>query len=66
MLKYWHNGRPIPKKMYLLDNCKPLIDAHDLVQGDALDFYISPDGRYVSILQRCSLVVSARLFVVWL
>lgn len=52
ILKFWLNGRPNPKRMWLLDGCGDLINDWSLCYGAALDFYASDDGRYVSALHR--------------
>lgn len=50
ILKFWLNGRPNPKRMWLLDGCGDLVTDCSLCHGAALDFYASEDGRYVSVV----------------
>jgi len=47
MLKYWMNGRPVAKRMWLLDQCQEVIAVLGLEPGKQLDFYKADDGRLV-------------------
>jgi len=47
ILKYWMNGRPVAKRMWLLDQCQEVIAALGLEQGKLLDFYQADDRRLV-------------------
>ena len=46
--KFWMNGRPPCKRMWVLDQCHNVIHALNLTPGAQLDFYKSKDGRFVS------------------
>lgn len=47
VLKYWMNGRPVAKRMWLLDQCQEVIAVLGLEPGKQLDFYKADDGRLV-------------------
>jgi hypothetical protein len=47
VLKFWLNGRPVAKRMWLLDQCQELIAGLKLVPGSVLEFYEADDGRLV-------------------
>jgi hypothetical protein len=47
VLKFWMNGRPIAKRMWLLEQCQQIITALALEPGTRLDFYKADDGRLV-------------------
>ncbi len=47
VLKYWMNGRPVAKRMWLLDQCHELISVLGLEPGVQLEFYKADDGRFV-------------------
>ncbi|KAK9830362.1 hypothetical protein WJX72_011303 [[Myrmecia] bisecta] len=45
--KYWMNGVPVPKRMYLLENMRGFVRAKNLHAGVFLAFYLAADGRLV-------------------
>jgi hypothetical protein len=44
--RYWMNGTN-PKRMYVVENTRDFVRAHDLRQGSILSFYYAEDGRLV-------------------
>jgi hypothetical protein len=49
-LKFWMNGSPTLKRMYILESTRSYTKTYGLKSGSTLAFYRAPDGRTVILL----------------